>query len=218
MLTKHSNKCFSSLVSTPLLIEKIKPDNWDLWWNLWGKHSHNLNKIKETANGKVGYKGYNSGIEIWQGLDLYVKNEHNTPWECPYINGETYFPEMFRVIKRIPVDIQRVRVVKNNTSFPLHKDLNPLTSWQLRCLFHCTSEKSLYFYGLDKDNYKDVYYQDLPDSTNCFVYNNDHVYHGTRYKKEHQKYLLQIWYKPTQEFLDLIKESSLFYSQYVWYI
>ena len=110
MLYKAKNKNFNQLVSTPLLVDKLEPDNWDDWWNIWEDHSKTLYKTQSTPNGEVGYTGFNTGIEIWQGLDLFASDEHKNPWTCPSISGKKYFPKMFETIYNL-------RKVKKDFSF-----------------------------------------------------------------------------------------------------
>jgi hypothetical protein len=196
------------IIYTPLNIPKIEPDNWEVFWNIWNKHSDIM--VKKSINlatslSKIGESG------TWRGLDIYKLGNMSPSWDCPYFDIKNDLPLLFQYIGNLPIkNIYRVRLIQSLKPITPHTD-NDLDRWEYRALLHNTSPKSQWFFTEPKKDERT--YIELPDSTNWFAYNDKYSWHGSDYDPKFEKILVQLFFLGPKH-NDIIPSSIETYKEY----
>jgi hypothetical protein len=191
-------KSFSSMV---LDLPVIEPDNWDNWWAWWGQHSKPLTKIYSSRNG-------DPGLNHWHGVQIYGTDEGFDPWDIKTVDCQKEFPKMFENIFKIPMDIQRIRAVTSKGMFTPHKDHNfPLLSCRVNVFDN--NPKSTFGYVGFTDKPRSFYLQQLPKTSNTWIY-NDHIQdHTTFYNPKHFKILFMLLGRWRSDELNTLIDQSI---------
>jgi len=177
------------IVATPLDLAPLQPDSWSVLWAIWNKYSGDLVKTSTNLTDSDASIGNRS---IWRGLDIYRASLARTAWTAPYYDISRELPQLLRDIKNNEMfDIlHRVRIIQSNMDIPAHSD-DRRASWYLRCMLHNTDVNSQwYFTANDSDERK---YLHMPKDTNWFAYNDAACKHGSDYRPEHTKLLVQFY-------------------------
>lgn len=171
----------SKIISCVLDVEKIEPDNWELWWQYWNGHKSKV--VKKNTN-------HNRSFADWEGMDLYRSIFYDTQkdiYSCKYYPIDKLFPNMLKNILALPIKISFIRALSSLEAVSLHNDFDyPTTS--LRIMLYDNNKIPTFFY---KCNGK-IKVQKLPNSSNCWIYDDHKCYHGTLYQKNYFKILLMI--------------------------
>jgi hypothetical protein len=189
-----------NLVSAVLNIPRIEPDNWNIWWSWWAEHYSDVYKAKGNHN-------TGPGLNKWQGLDIYRTEDYDAdkdPYIAKYVDCQHIFPNMFANLKSIPLKISHIRAVQSTQQFTPHRDHNkPATS--LRVMLYDNNPTDTFFYLLSNGKLK---FQTFPKNSNTWIYYDHLVKHGTHYKVNHFKIILQIWGKWDTIGLEQLLEHS----------
>lgn len=186
------------IVATPLDLPTIKPDSWEVFWDIWNKHAALL--YKTHLNGThsesvVGSQG------VWKGMDIFTAGDTRTAWQAPFVNIEDSLPELYKTCCSLPVkNLYRVRLIESIRNVKAHSDDN-IDKWSIRAYFHYTDLKPQWYFTKPEDPLGDRYYFGPPEDTNWFAYNDKHCWHGTDYDVDHPKILLQVYAIDTAESL-----------------
>lgn len=176
------------IVSTPLNLPTIEPDNWEVFWNIWNTHAKDLTKVKMN-NGSPIPIGENA---VWTGLDIFKSEKgYETSWAAPFYNIKDDLPKMFNTIRQLPLAIERVRVIQSLKSIPAHSD-DSVDRWNIRAMFYYTDPEQQWYFTRPQDRSNRVFLT-LPVDTNWFAYNDGHCLHGSTYNEQHPKLLMQIY-------------------------
>ena len=202
---ENLNRQFSSLV---LDIPKIEPDNWDDWWVWWDENAKPMTKIYSSRNG-------DPGLNHWHGVQIYgTHDEGEDPWDIISVDCTKLFPKMFETIFKLPIDIVRIRAVTSKGMFTPHKDhSHPVLSIRIN-LFDNNPVPTFYYLNFT-DKQRKMYKQQLPETSNTWIY-ADHIQdHTTFYHQGHFKILFMIfgtW--RSEELNELIERSVEKYPDY----
>lgn len=195
------------IVATPLDLPKVEPDNWDLFWDLWDSNAGPLTKRFINTGSELPVDG---APNLWRGLDIFDTNSQQSAWTCPYIDASSLFPKMFELLKNTFPKLYRVRLIESTCNIPAHSD-DSSDRWNVRALFHYTSNVSQWYFTKPNNVSERVYLQ-MPETTNWFGYNDKYCWHGSDYDAEHPKILLQVYSMFTP--FDLIQRSKEKYTDY----
>lgn len=195
------------IIATPINLPRIEPDSWDIFWDIWNKHSKDMVKCRMTyANSKspIGSHG------IWKGLDIFRNYDRDTDWEAPFFDIQEYLPKLYGSIVNLPFDnIYRVRLVESLRSISAHSDVG-IDKWEVRALFHYTDTQTQWYFT--RPDQKEKHWFNLPNETNWFGYNDKNCLHGSIYNPDHPKILLQLFSDAPSN--NLIEGSIHLYRKY----
>ena len=190
------------IVSTPLDLPIIQPDDWEVFWKIWERESKTL--VRKANNPRFPSRTY-IDREIWRGMDFFSNRYSFSSWESPYYDISKELPIFYNNLINLPLpNISRIRIVQSTRDVVSHSD-NNMFKWEVRGFLHFTSQTPQWYYTkpYDKEN---KYYMVLPKSTIWFSYNDKLCWHGTDYDPEHKKLLIQIFYTGN---IDKLVEQSL---------
>lgn len=196
------------VISSPLQIPIIQPNNWDKWWDLWFNEASAVQKIS---------KNHNQYAAPWKGLDIWVKDgidaESETQYRAKNLNCLELFDSIFDNLDQFPIDIDIVRAVSSMGHVLPHHD-SVCDSLSVRSLLYDNNIKSTFYYQIDN---KKVY-QKLPPTTNTWMYWDHKRKHGTDYYFGHSKILITYIGKTKPNF-DIFKfsESAKLFDGYTVY-
>lgn len=196
------------LIFTPVDLPKIEPDNWDIFWDIWNKHSKPLVKVKKNTEISIADIGTN---DIWTGIDIYNKYNNLMPYIAPYVDIEHLLPNMYKLILTIP-DVYRVRLLQSQTSIASHTD-NDKDRWNIRAFLHGDKAQDQWYFTKPYDSNGQRTYIKMPLDTNWFMYNDKHCWHGTDYDPSNKKILLQAFCLDPK-LTNLIDTSTQKYKEY----
>mgnify|MGYP003578359606 CR=1 FL=1 len=170
------------IISTPLSLNKLVPDDWEKWWNIWHTHSRPLVKSRASPNSSSG---------LHHGFDVYkCSDSFRAVYSAPYIDLSTLYPSLFEQVMALPINVYAIRFVMSLGNFPAHID-NKIPNWQIRNLFWCEDpEPQWYYTKLDEDKRE---FLQLPPETNWWAYLDGAVKHGTVYRDNYKKILIQVF-------------------------
>lgn len=174
------------IVSTPLPLPRLEPDDWEKWWNLWNKFSQPLEKVGKTPNKEVG---------LHVGFDVYVTSKFKPSYQATFLDFSEHYPYLLEQIMSVPVEIYGARFVMSRGNFPAHID-NSITAWQVRNMFYCQDPEQQWYYT-DLENKNKIFLK-LPADTNWWAYKDGAVKHGTIFKETYPKIILQLFTHPVQ--------------------
>lgn len=199
------------IISTPLDIPKIEPDDWNLFWDIWNKHSAPLKKQWVNNGSELDKK---DAPVVWTGLDLYDKWPAGTSWRAPLFKAEKLFPKMFKIIFDLNLQkLYRVRVISSIEAINAHSD-DSADWWSIRAFLHNPSPKQQWYFTKPFDRFGTRTYLKMSEETNWFAYHDSAVWHGTDYDPKYPKLLLQLYSWPLRTSDDLIQRSISKFSNY----
>lgn len=173
----------NEIVSFPIDIPPVVPDDWNRWWTLWSKESVTL--TKETRN-------HNFSQACWKGFNVYVKHGIDTSrydtYNVPNVNCPELFKSFFDTIDKFPLELHMMRIVSSFANVSPHYDLpkDSKENVSIRSLMH---DNNIFpnFYYLIKNKKK---YQQLPIETNTWAYYDKKVKHGSNFYQGYNKILI----------------------------
>lgn len=172
------------IISTPIKFPALIPDDWDKWWNIWNTYGRPLVKTGISPNSE-------SGLHF--GFDIFRTNGFEAVYKAEFCNLKELYPSLYSQIIALPLRIYNVRFVQSHGHFPAHIDeMEP--TWALRNMFYCTDPKPQWYYSSLDDKRKS--YLKLSDDTNWFAYYDGYVKHGTIYREEYKKIIVQVFANP----------------------
>lgn len=186
------------IVSTPINFPKLVPDDWDKWWNIWNRYSTPLVKKGISPNNQ-------SGLHV--GFDVFKISVFSPTYEAAYVDLSVLYPSLYEQIVSLPMQIYGARFVSSKGDFPGHID-NRWISWSLRNMFHCEDPEPQWFYT-DMEN-KNKTFLTLPESTNWWAYLDGAIKHGTHYKENYPKIILQVFSDPVNTTAFVEKSIGMF--------
>ncbi len=167
-------------ISSPISIPIIQPNNWEKWWDMWFKESSSVQKIS---------KNHNQYPAPWRGFDIWVKNgidsEASTQYRAKNLNCPELFDSIFDNLDKFPIDIDIVRAVSSMGHVAPHHDCFD-ESLSVRSLIYDNNIKSTFYYQVNDEKI----YQNLPATTNTWMYWDHKRKHGTDYYFGHSKILI----------------------------
>ena len=200
------------IIATPLDIPKIEPDDWELFWKIWHKHSDILVKTFQNVKNSPAKIGT---INVWRGIDVYKKNKTNAAWQAPYYDIKNDLPIMYQQLEKLQIFftlLARVRIMESLQDIVPHTDSN-LNAWNTRAIFYCTDPSPQWYFTRPNTEIRDVKFLKLPNETNWFAYNDKHCWHGSKYNSKNPKLIIQLW--GFLNGLTIIKNSIEKYRNYV---
>jgi len=170
------------ILSTPVKLAYLAPDDWSRWWSIWEEHAQPLHKVNRSPNDRAG---------LHVGFDFVKVPWFRTSYEASFVDLSTLYPSLYeKILSTLGFDVLCARFVTSRSNFPAHMD-NFIPEWSLRCLFHCTDANSQWYYvDRNNQNRRDLV---LPPDSNWWMYLDGKVKHGTTYVPEHPKILLQVY-------------------------
>lgn len=171
----------STIVSTPLDLPHLEPDNWDRWWDIWNEFSRPLAKTGVSPNSE-------SGLHV--GFDVFKIPQFNPVYKADYVDLKSLYPDLYNQILSLPVTIYGARFVSSRGDFSAHID-NKWHSWSIRNMFYCPDAEPQWYYTDREGNNKK--YLIMPETTNWWAYLDGAIKHGTHYKPEFPKIILQVF-------------------------
>lgn len=180
-----------TIVSIPLNLPKLEPDDWDKWWHIWKNYATSLKKIGTSPNQE-------SGLHI--GFDVYKHPGFTPVYSADYLDLKVIYPMLYEQIMSLPVYLYGARFVSSHGDFKAHID-NRYTNWAIRSMFSCQDPTPQWYYT--KIDNTETKFLKLPDNTNWWAYQDGIIKHGTIYRKEYPKIILQVFSEPktTSEFV-----------------
>jgi len=177
------------IIFTPINLPIVKPDSWDIFWNIWNKHSRIL--VKEKINTKttpalVGTKN------VWIGLDIFKKFDIPLVYSAPYFDIKDSLPNLFESLNNLCTNLHTIRLVQSITDFVAHTD-DDLDKWSLRAFFHGENVSEQWYFTKPYDRNGQRYYIEMPNDTNWFMYNDKYCWHGTDFDSTRKKIILQVF-------------------------
>lgn len=198
------------IIATPLDIPTITPDDWDVFWKIWHRESRNLVKVRKNSDSSEAVIGQTG---LWKGLDIYKKYDIVTAWDSPYYDIRTELPKLYQSIIDLPFNfVYRIRILNSQCDFEPHSDDN-VDKWSVRAfLKHDSPDPQWYFTKPNKEA-TDQQFLKLPGDTNWFAYNDKHAWHGTIFKEQYPKLLIQVFF--AGDIMPVINRSILKYKSHV---
>jgi hypothetical protein len=201
------------IVFTPIDLPKIEPDNWDVFWDIWNKHSASLIKTKMNTTMSLTPVGASG---LWIGLDIVKKTPVVEPtWRAPFFDIKDSLPNLYNTLNTSIPDAKLIRLVQSQISFAAHTDDNKQV-WPLRAYFYYTSENPQWYFTKPNDIGGERIYARLPSDTNWFAYNDHDCWHGTDFDPVNKKILLQVFgYGYYNTPTELLNKSIAKYKNYI---
>lgn len=192
-------------ISTPLLFPKIVPN--PKWNEIWESNAELIRKVSSN---------HNAGQAFWKGFDIYVKPDFDiksyTGYDFKNINCPEIFPEIFNNLDLLPIEIFAVRAMSSMTKVMPHSDcLTPMLS--VRTLLCDDNPKSTFYYQFNNK----VEYQQLPETTNTWMYWDHKSKHGTDFYQGHRKILLAYYGKMKSTATSMFDENVIRYKDFAIY-
>jgi hypothetical protein len=190
------------IITTPLDLPKVAPNDWAAWWDVWNKNKEVMIKVKQN---------HNATQSNWYGLDLYKRLGMITNYNAPISPAEPVVKDLCDQVLAWPMDIDCIRVIENLEYIRLHSD-HSFNYHSVRSLLWSDYPKHPWYleYQGEKRNIK------TPEETNTFYYLDGPVKHASRYISGHTKGLLVVFGKFKQEMIDLVDTSAEKYTNYAW--
>lgn len=196
------------IISTPLNLPKLEPDDWDKFWNIWETNVSPLVKVNPSPNKR-------SALHV--GFDIFREPWFKPVYDAKHVYLDKIYPELYNSIMSLPVKIFCARFVSSRSDFPPHVD-NFSPSWIIRSMFYTENNDYQWYYtDLDNNNPKKLV---QPETTNWWAYKDGLAKHGTVYNQENPKILLQIFSKieDTNRFVEnQILENPQFEKYWITY-
>lgn len=194
------------IIGTILDLPNIAPDSWEIFWDLWNSYSKPMVKVKKTVNQEESV----GDQDLWRGIEIYRKS-FNLSYSLPFVDIKPFLPLMYDQLKSLDITgIQTIRLIQSLRDVGAHSD-NRKDEWNIRYMFYCQDPTNQWYYTPidDKQNRK---FLKLPDQSKWFSYNDKYCLHGSVFKPDHPKILLQIYCESNPE---LIEKGIKKYPEYV---
>ncbi len=180
-----------TIVSVPINLPKLEPDDWDRWWDIWKKYATPLKKTGVSPNQESG---------LHTGFDVFKIEKFSPVYKADYLDLKNIYPTLYDQIMALPVFLYGARFVLSGGDFPAHID-NFSPNWSIRSMFFCEDPVPQWYYT-KTDNTGGRYLR-LPKTTNWWAYRDGIIKHGTIFRKEYPKIILQVFSdkETTDEFI-----------------
>lgn len=189
----------------PLAIDKIEPDNWNTFNQIWQDHSDFLVKVAYLNDNPYKSDSDLGRSDLWRSLDIFRSKNHSTIWDGPFFDIKETLPRMYDSILKLPFDINTVRIISSVQEVEPHCD-NGTDQWEVRAFLRCENpEKEWYF--TPRDNPESRSYIRMPNDTNWFAYNDKLCFHGSHVNLNVPKLLIQVFYNNNLD--ELVKNLSI---------
>jgi len=198
------------LIFTPVDLPKIEPDDWDVFWDIWNNYNAPLLKVKQNTDLSIAPIGSN---DIWVGLDIYKRIDIAMPYTAPYVDIKNLLPNMYKQLLTITPNLHRIRLLQSQVSIASHTD-NNTERWNLRAFLQNSDAYKMWYFTKPNDSQGERTYIKMPESTNWFMYNDKHCWHGTDYDPNNKKILLQAFCFGSPS-VDLLSQSIVKYKEHV---
>ena len=145
-------------------------------------------------------------------MDIYRGGWNSPIWTAPYYDISKELPKLYQQIKTCEVFdvIHRVRIIESMCNIHAHSD-DRRDMFYVRAMLHNTDPESQWFFTSTTSTER--HYLNLPEDTNWFAYNDAHCLHGSDYRPEHPKLLVQFYGDYWQE-PQVIARSKNKYKEY----
>ena len=197
------------IVSYPLDLPKIEPDDWDVFMKIWNENSDYITKTDylDQPHTSAISLGQHTG---WKGIEIINRKPNN--WSAPFVDIKTLLPKMYNQLANLPIpDVQIVRVLSAQGDIPLHQDSGfPL--WEIRAFLKCQDPSIEWYFTANHDKQTKVPLR-MPTETNWFTWEDSKCYHGTRKLIIYPKFLIVLVYDGVLP-EDLAKRSFEKYKEY----
>jgi hypothetical protein len=196
------------IIYTPLKLPNIEPDSWEVFWNIWNRHSDVA--IKKSMNIPDSKSPVGSN-DTWIGLDIFKHWNYPTAWECPYVDISKELPLMYSSFKNLNIrSLYKVRLLQSIIDIKPHSDDNA-DNWKIRGYLHYTDPNPQWYFTRPGDVTKT--YAKLPTDTQWFAYNDKYAWHGSDYNPNHKKILIQLYFFESVD--KLVKSNIETYKDYI---
>jgi hypothetical protein len=192
------------IITTPLDLPLVQPNDWESWWNVW--HGHKQLAVKTKKN-------HNTTQSNWLGLDLYKKPGTVTNYEAPLAPQEPVVVDLCEQVLSWPIDITCIRVLENLEPIRLHSD-HAFEYHSIRSMLWSDYPEHTWYLE-HNDTKRNIR---MPAETNTFYYLDGPVKHASRFKQGHTKGLLVVFGKFRDSMIDLVQSSAIKYKDYAWII
>lgn len=200
------------IISTPLNVPNLVPDDWDIFWDIWNKNSTNLVKVRSTiVNPALNQISKLGRRDLWIGMDIYQRadSEVKTSWRSPLVDIKQLLPNMYQQCLDLPFyNISCVRIVKSLTEVGQHSD-SGRNRWLIRGMLYHPWPEQQWTFSVPGTN--SILPLRLPDETNWFSFNDKLCHHGTHYDPSREKLLIIV---DGMLPLALLKESQQKYTEF----
>jgi hypothetical protein len=165
------------IVSTILDLPKVIPDDWEKWWSIWNTHSRELHKVGKSPNSE-------SGVHV--GFDVFKTSKFKPAYAAEFCDLKSLYPSLFESVMALPIDKLGVRFVMSRGDFPAHMD-NKWPNWSIRNMFFCDDPNPQWYYVSGEKKM----WLTLPEESNWWAYKDGTVKHGTIYREQYPKIIIQ---------------------------
>ena len=158
---------------------RIEPNNWELFWDAWNKHSGSSYIVKSDPAGNNASET-SKKIDFFRGLNIYANNPKlltDNHWSVPFLDYREIFPNVLDDLHAaFPwAEFIFCRLWMSNQPIPMHRDFAPEPG-AFRAMIYNENTKPTFKVFHPKAG---INYVDLPEESNCFMYNNATCYHGS---------------------------------------
>ena len=171
------------IVSTPIDLPRLAPDDWHLWWDIWKTYAKPLTKVNQSPNSMTGE---HIGFDVFKVQNL--KSTYVAPF-CPLNN---LYPSLYSQLFKFSFAPAGIRFVMSNSNFYPHHD-NGYENWSIRNMFYCEDPQPQWYY--ENANTGNRQWLKLPSSTNWWAYKDGVIKHGTIFRPEYPKIIVQVFCK-----------------------
>ena len=187
----------------------MKVDDWDVFWNIWEKHSIMMYKKPTLAEVKknILYTRNFQG-DVWKGIDLYHSSFYDSwplLWNAPLVDIKNELPILYECVQDINelFPMHCIRLAESQLDISSHTDYNE-NVWRMRGYLYYPSKVSQWYFTKPKDSEGKRHYISLPSETSWFAYNDKECWHGTDFDEKNKKILVQLFPLPSaKENIDL---------------
>lgn len=198
------------IIFTPVDLPIIEPDDWDKFWEIWNAHSSRMKKINASHDASTADIGRD---DLWIGLDIFKRYDIPLSWVAPYFDIKYALPKLYAQILNTGLAVHTVRLIQSQKPFFSHTDEDK-DKWEIRAFFHHPSEVQQWYFTKPFDVDGERTYINMPKSTNWFMYNDKHAWHGTDFTEDKKKILLQFFAFRTPAFDELLSKSINAYKSF----
>lgn len=174
------------IISTPLDLPKVVPDDWEKWWSIWNANAEVPVRMVETHN---PYPAAHDGFEV------YNNGKSSHPYSAKFVDLARIYPSLLEQMLDVPFEVHRIRFLRSTMAFNPHTD-RTVPNWAMRIMFHCDDPNPQWYYTPLQGPDTEKHYLRLPESTNWWSYFDGAVKHGTDFNPHHRKILAMIY--PTE--------------------
>lgn len=177
------------IVATPLDLPVIAPDNWEVFWSIWNREAKNAVKVRKNTDYSNAILGQDN---LWSALDIYKTHDLDLSWQVPFYDIKEELPMMHQAIVDLPFKyVHRVRILNSLQDIDPHTD-DGQDKWAVRALLHCNDTEPQWYFTKPGSISEKKFFS-LPSNTNWFAYNDKHCWHGSIFKTEYPKLIIQVF-------------------------